>query len=162
VPLDKLSDLKGFARKPFPVHYPVESQLTFFPGDMLSDVLANMVHSAETSFVMSGITIGEVALSEELIKKLDSKDVYVQLTLEPHLLPETLRPLIERLGRKPTNTICYGASLYEAMVVDGLDTLHCGSGSEMTVTREPLIAARWRTQLDLEHNSLRTDGGGVE
>jgi hypothetical protein len=162
VPLDKLSDLKGFARRPFPVFYPAESQMVFFPGDMLIQVFANMIHSAESSLVMSGIAINEVEINDVLVQKLNSKDVYVQLMLDEHLIPETLRPLIKKLGGMPTNNIVYGAGLYEAMVVDGLDVLHCGTGSEVIVTREPLIAARWRTQLDLEHTALCKAGGRVE
>jgi hypothetical protein len=151
VPLDDLSDLAGFVKGKLPVDYPKASQQTFFDDDMTDSVLTNMVHSAETSLVMSrfGLT---AELSAIVIAKLNDKNVYVQLSLPSHTRDDY--PLIAKLGKLPHNSVAFGLVGFAALVVDGMDVVDCGEHT-VTVTRHPVIAHRWRTKMDLIHRELR-------
>jgi hypothetical protein len=154
VPLDDLSDLSGFVKGKLPVDYPKASQQTFFSGDdMVDSVLTNMVHSAETSLVMSrfGLTPELAAI---VIAKLNDKNVYVQLSLPAVTRDEY--PLIAKLGKLSCNSVAFGLVGFAALVVDGMDVVDCGDRT-VTVTRHPIIAHRWRTKMDLIHRELRDE-----
>jgi phosphatidylserine/phosphatidylglycerophosphate/cardiolipin synthase-like enzyme len=170
-----LADLSVLARhkaSPFVAGYP-PAVLTFYsPVDAVHDVLVSVIGSASKSLVIAQYGFDDEELAGVIKQKMERDHVYVSLTLDSTQAAGKHEKAILAAAGYPSNSLAIGQSEKHAIqhmklaVVDGLDVVSGSTNwsdsgetrqdNQLSVVRDPYVAAEARARIDMIHESMLT------
>ncbi len=170
--LTTLTDLDRFKAAPFAPGYPPGARTFYSPVDDVHGALTAVLESASHSVVVSMYGYDDPELNKVLRSKLEDDKIFVQLSLDStQAAGEAEKPLLaEWLNDGTGNSIAIGHSEKGAImhlklvIVDGLDVITGSTNwslggetkqdNQLTVIRDPLVAAEARTRVDIIHDDM--------
>lgn len=172
VVIETLADLDRHKASPFAHGYPEYARTFYSPVDNVHGALVDLVRSARRSLVCAMYGFDDDELSAALLSKLNNEHVFVQLTLDSSQAGGVHEKKLLTAGEYPTNSVAVGRSEKGAimhmkmLIVDGVDVVtgstNWSDGGEMkqdnqmTVIRDPWVAAEARARIDIIHEHMVT------
>ena len=173
--LQSLSVLDKYKVTPFPPGYPDNTRTFYSPVDNVHGALADLVQSANKSLVIAMYGYDDDQLNQVIHGQLSSSSIYVQMSLDSTQASgvhekDLLANLSKWENQKVGNSIAIGKSEKGAImhlklvIVDGLDIITGSTNwsrsgetqqdNQLTVIRDPLVAAEARTRVDFIHDNM--------
>ncbi len=170
--LASLDDLNKFKAEPFVPGYPTNSRTFYSPVDQVHEALAAVLSAATKSVVVSMYGYDDDELDAVIRDKLESDRIFVQMSLDKSQAAGAHEKQILAKWRNDGvgNSIAIGHSEHGAImhlkmvIVDGLDVVTGSTNwstsgeqdqdNQLTVIRDPLVAAEARTRLDIIHDDM--------
>jgi len=154
--------------------YPDDVRTFFSPRDHVHDLLVTLLGSAQHSVVVNMFGYDDDELNEIIQQKLADQTIYVQMSLDKRQAAgvEHEKAILRRWNNDAFgNSIAIGtSSVHNAIshlkivIVDGIYTVKGSTNwslsgeqeqhNELTLSRNPVIAAETRAILDLNHDFM--------
>jgi phosphatidylserine/phosphatidylglycerophosphate/cardiolipin synthase-like enzyme len=173
--LQSLQQLDQYKVTPFAPGYPVAARSFYSPVDNVHGALTDLLQSATKSLVIAMFGYDDDQLNQVIRAQLESVNVYVQMSLDRSQAGgvherNILASLSKWENSKVGNSIAIGKSEKGAImhlklvIVDGLDVITGSTNwstsgesqqdNQLTVIRDPLVAAEARARLDIIHDNM--------
>jgi phosphatidylserine/phosphatidylglycerophosphate/cardiolipin synthase-like enzyme len=173
--LTSLSMLDQYKVTPFPPGYPEGARTFYSPVDDVHAALRDLVQSTNKSLVIAMYGYDDDQLNQVIQQQLASETTYVQMSLDSSQAAgmhekDLLSHLAKWENQKVGNSIAIGRSEKGAImhlklvIVDGLDVITGSTNwstageslqdNQLTVIRDPLVAAEARARVDVIHDSM--------
>lgn len=173
--LPSLSVLDKYKVTPFPPGYPETARTFYSPVDNVHGALSDLVQSTSRSLVIAMYGYDDDRLNQVIQQQLSSGTVYVQMSMDSSQASgvhekDLLAHLAKWENQKAGNSIAIGKSEKGAImhlklvIVDGLDVITGSTNwstsgeslqdNQLTVIRDPLVAAEARARVDIIHDSM--------
>lgn len=173
---DLLAALGHHKATPFVPGYPPDHLTFFSPVDDVHGVLVDMITSASKSLVLAMYGFADDELAQALLAKLNSGDIFVQMTLDSSQAAGQHEKEILATNAYPSNSIAIGRSEKGAimhlkmLIVDGLDVVtgstnwstggESAQDNQLTIDRDltpgGMVAAEARARIDMIHHHILT------
>lgn len=159
------------AEKRFLDGYPPDQRSFFSPRDDIHPLLAALLASAQHSLVLNMYGYDDLELDELIRGKLDSKHVYVQMSLdksqaggvhEKVLLAKWSNDAFGNSIAIGTSEVHHAISHLKVLIVDGVYTVTGSTNwsisgeseqdNQLTLSRNAVVASELRAVLDLNHD----------
>ncbi len=166
---DQLAQYK--AEKRFLDGYPSDQRSFFSPRDSIHPLLASLLAGAQHSLVLNMYGYDDDELDELIRGKLDSKHVYVQMSLdksqaggkhEKALLAKWSNDKFGNSIAIGTSEVHHAISHLKVLIVDGVYTVTGSTNwsisgeseqdNQLTLSRNAVVASELRAVLDLNHD----------
>ncbi len=170
--LKSLSLLDDYKASPFSPGYPDDSRTFYSPVDNVPAALTDVLKSATKSVIVAMYGYDDPNLNDIIRSKLDDENVYVQMSLDSTQAAGAAEKVLlaKWANTKEGNSIAIGHSEKSAImhlkmvIIDGIDVIsgstNWSTGGEtkqdnqLTIVRNPLMAAEARSRLDLIHDAM--------
>ena len=165
--LADLTALQNYKIASFVPGYPMDCLTFFSPVDNVHGVLRDLMDSASKSLVLSMFGFDDDELANIIKEKLESEHIYVQITLDSSQAGGVHERVLLAREEYPASSIAIGRSEKGAIIhlkmviIDGLDVITGSTNwstagettqdNQLTVIRNPLVAAEARARLDATH-----------
>lgn len=166
-PVGKLSELDTFKRGGFINQYPPNIRSFYSPVDDVPGALRTIFASARHSLVLAMYGFDDKALADIIKTKLESPDIFVQLTLDSTQAGGAHERSLLAGEDYPASSIAVGNSEHGAIlhlklaVIDGLYRISGSTNlsvsgetrqdNELTVIEDPYVCAEARARIDSIH-----------
>lgn len=170
--LTTLTELDKHKATPFPPGYPDSARTFYAPVDDVHGALTDLLQSASKSLVIAMYGYDDAQLNDVIKAQLQTDKIYVQMSLDRSQSTGAAEKQILSSWRNDVigKSIAIGTSEKGAImhlklaIIDSVDvvtgsTNWSASGetkqdNQLTVIRDPLVAAEARARLDIIHDNM--------